>query len=99
LNHYNDQEKIEALLELGDLSKLGSMLGEKHDFDDSLKDECTAYGRDRGESNTEKHFCNNKEELIVSARSYGVAYTYLFEDETWYVFMNKQWQKLNEVIG
>lgn len=60
--HYATEERVEALMELGDLSSLGEHLappeGAKHDFSKPLPNTCVAYGRDRGESN-------------VSARRYG----------------------------
>lgn len=33
LNHYNSQELAEALVSLGDISSIGEIIGEKHDFD------------------------------------------------------------------
>ncbi len=36
-DHYRTQEKIDALMALGDISSLGEQLGEKHDFDWMMK--------------------------------------------------------------
>lgn len=54
LGAYDTPAKLKKLFALGDLSTLGSELGEKHDFDEPLyntekKDWCKSYGRDRGE--------------------------------------------------
>jgi len=63
MKHYNTPERVDELLKLGDLSVLGREIGEKHDFDWSIKAYqagenrsedprdrmCNAYGRDRGE--------------------------------------------------
>jgi hypothetical protein len=45
--------KVDQLLALGDLSSLGSEIGEQQDFNGSRnRDWCMAYGRDRNQSNT-----------------------------------------------
>ena len=54
LNHWNTEDKVRDLLKLGDLSILGEVIGEKHNFDAHDFDSkwCRAYGRDRGEKGT-----------------------------------------------
>lgn len=53
LTHYNNKDKVEELLELGDLSSLGEniapKIGESHSFENPLNNVCVAYHRDRGE--------------------------------------------------
>jgi hypothetical protein len=52
LENYTDIDKIEALVALGSISSLGTVIGEQQDFDDrsTQKDEWTLfYSRDRGE--------------------------------------------------
>ena len=52
LENYTDADKIEALVALGSISSLGTVIGEQQDFDDrsTQKDEWTLfYSRDRGE--------------------------------------------------
>ena len=45
--------KVDQLLALGDLSSLGSEIGEQQDFNGFRnRDWCMAYGRDRNQSNT-----------------------------------------------
>ena len=51
VNHYQDMDKVNALMKLGDLSSLGEEIGWKHDFDKWVNGQCNAYGRDRGEKN------------------------------------------------
>lgn len=55
LDNYNTADKVRELLKLGDLSVLGTVIGEKHDFDnhDFTSKWCRAYGRDRGEKGTQ----------------------------------------------
>ena len=73
---YDTEEKVRALLALGQLSVLGPELGEKHDFrDDSHPDWCTAYGRDRGERNVAA------KRYAIDALACGVDYAYLFDSD------------------
>ncbi len=67
LEYYYTEDKVRELLKLGDLSSLGNVIGEKHDFDwggeygsdwdkrrgDPRYNMCLAYGRDRGEKGTQ----------------------------------------------
>lgn len=50
---YSDPDKLNKIIELGDLSSLGFNIGTKHDFDYYGSDICTFYGRDRNEDNVE----------------------------------------------
>ena len=52
---YTQSTKVDSLMALGDVSILGSEIGEQHDFElrsnnPGSKDWCLAYGRDRGET-------------------------------------------------
>jgi hypothetical protein len=49
-NHYTDDQKVNALLDLGDLSVIDKNIGEAHPFEDRPDGYCTFYNRDRGES-------------------------------------------------
>ena len=85
LNYYNTPTARDELIAPGDLSSLGSKIGEKHPFDwrdgnmsaieheQLYGDWCTAFGRDRGEKNTEAtvhisvaefSLCNSGEEWL-----------------------------------
>lgn len=80
--HYITEAKIDALLELGDLSILGPEIGEKQDFDDQTKqnqDWCLAYGRDRGEDDTAARIKPRDKYINQEA----VDYVYLFENGEW----------------
>ena len=71
ITHYTDEDKINELIALGDLSQLGDVVGEKHDFDwmrneyagadfDEIKadpryDMTVAYHRDRGDERDINH--------------------------------------------
>jgi len=84
LNHYTDEKKIKELINLGDLSSLAEEIGEKHDFDvkDIIFKWCMAYGRDRGELNTEKRIVNSLDNFL-GIDSWQDFY-YLYQDNEWY---------------
>lgn len=81
--HYTTEEKINALMELGDLSILGPEIGEKQDFNDYQnrnRDWCLAYGRDRGESGQEAETYSNIKEWVGAI---WVDYHYLWNGTNW----------------
>jgi hypothetical protein len=77
--HYSNINRVNELLELGDLSVLGQFIGEKMDFDKRIQDTCLAYGRDRGESNVGKKN-SGYDELITNQ---DVDYVYIFDGDYW----------------
>ena len=77
--HYSNINRINELLNLGDLSVLGQFIGEKMDFDKRVRDTCLAYGRDRGESNVGKK--NTGYDELITDQS--VAYVYVFDGDYW----------------
>lgn len=85
LDHYSSRAKSAKLMELGDLSSLGSGPGEKHDFDAaSNRDWCTAYGRDRGEKGVEAETSSTLEELATLTQNCGGEHLYVhMKDGTW----------------
>lgn len=84
---YNTKEKVEALLELGDLSSLGSKLNPDselpHSFDDRQKGVTVAYGRDRGEKGTTATIYESFDHAQKEE------YNYLFIDGQWFVSENE----------
>jgi hypothetical protein len=79
INHYNNINRVDELLELGDLSVLGKFIGEKQDFNKRVQDCCLAYGRDRGEMNVEMKN-SGYDELITDQN---VDYVYVFDGDYW----------------
>jgi hypothetical protein len=93
-NHYANEDKVRALIALGDISSLAEEIGEQHPFNTwHLKKEemdprwekwTTAYGRDRGETDV-------KARDYVSPADYfsrfdaGIEYAYLFAEGKWLV--------------
>ena len=91
---YTNAEKINALIDLGDISILRNEVGQKHDFNimgqDSPQNEhgwTTAYGRDRGETCTDaKVFSGSKamSQFRDTFKECWAEYLYLFDKGRWY---------------
>lgn len=82
VNHYQNIDKANQLLNLGNLSILSEEIGEQQDFDDrsTHRDNwCLAYGRDRGEKNVTKR--NTTFENLI--KDDNVDYLYVFENNEW----------------
>ena len=85
VKHWSDPVKIQALMDLGSLSSLGEEIGEKHDFNDSGPIHCTAYGRDRGETQVGSQTHNSLGEWLDN----GEEYNYLWDGVRWNCFAGK----------
>ena len=73
-NNYNTKDKVEALIELGNLSSL-----------DKTLETTVAYARDRGEDSHQATY-SNVEELFEDGFSMGIEYIYCFtKDGIWLV--------------
>jgi hypothetical protein len=77
--HYSNINRVNELLNLGDLSVLGKFIGEKNEFNNRVRDTCLAYGRDRGESNVSKK--NTGYDKLITDHS--VDYVYVFDGDYW----------------
>lgn len=79
LTHWSDLDKLNELIALGDLSCLGTVIGEKHDFDTHVNSEayasgwCLAYDRDRGETDVRSILHDH-----TDWPDYSQSYEYLF---------------------
>lgn len=89
--HYTDPAKIDALLDLGDISALYEEIGEKHDFDrDPYKPDphptwTLAYGRDRGEENVAAKTMPLDEYWALMENGSWAEFLYLYQDGAWWV--------------
>lgn len=83
--HYFSPIKIDQLLGLGDLSVLGSELGEQQDFNTYSSESgwCLAYGRDRGERNTEAKTIDMDEYLNEDLHGEDFKYLYFESENEW----------------
>jgi hypothetical protein len=85
MEHYNTVEKVEDLLDLGDLSILKERIapaeGEPHgfDYDDRAENVTVAYHRDRGEPLTPAQ--HHRSIADLKASDWSIEYFYLFDAE------------------
>lgn len=84
--HYNTQEKVDALIELGDLScikeRIAPAPGEQHDFMNPQRDITVAYHRDRGEPRER----TKAQRMLILSTGECAAYTYVWSNGAWYAF-------------
>ena len=83
LNHYNNDDIVNGLMNLGDLSSLSEKLysTDFHTFDEPEEGVCISYGRDRGEGGTNSRTFEDLGEYEHFGS--GVDYQYLYEDGKW----------------
>jgi len=84
LEHYNTQEKINELLNVGNVSCLKPLIGEKHDFDNANPEWSVFYGRDRDDKGEEARNTNNVTNFLKSVSDCWGEYAYLFRDNQWF---------------
>lgn len=84
LENYNSQELAEKLIALGDLSSLNKSPDkpEGHTYDTPVDGYCVAYGRDRGEKNTEARSYTSMYELKLEMNE---EYNYYWDGTQWTV--------------
>ena len=85
IDNYMDEDKIDKLISLGDISSLRERVepnaDEKHDFDNALEDVTIFYGRDRGETGVD---CQTYWDAQGYISRGGEEYNYLYKDNDWY---------------
>ena len=73
-------DKVNQLLDLGDLSYLSEEIGEKQDFNQpTSRTWCLAYGRDRGEDGVSAKITPSRS-YFIKVLGDNVDYVYLFRD-------------------
>ncbi len=98
LENYNSVAIVQQLMALGDLSVLGAKLysdvSKPHTFVTPQPDVCVAYGRDRGEDNTQSTLFDNITEHELNMDS-DIKYQYLFDNDHWiWRRRNGEWKEL-----
>lgn len=90
IDHYASKERVDKLLQGGDLSSLGSKIepdpNQPHGFDFSERQEdvCVYYGRDRGETGIEARMVRLED---IEAPDSWIEYCYVFgKDGVWRYF-------------
>ena len=81
--HYTNPDKVQELMDLGDISSLGPEIGQKHDFNEQPRDQVNAYGRDRGESDVSSRISDSEEDFEDLSKESAAEYFYLFRDGQW----------------
>ena len=88
---YKDEQKINNLINLGDISVLGFRVNPdpsiRHSFDYNERQEgvTVAYGRDRNETNVDKKTYQNEQEYLDSFKDTWCEYVYLYDEN------NEEW--------
>lgn len=96
-DHYSDPFKLRDLIDLGDLSSLDVNIGTKHDFDARVPGECTFYGRDRGEDDTEARYFTSYQDYLDNFQ--GEEYNYILRrDGKWYVSEDNGFRLLDKAL-
>ena len=91
--HYQDKDKVDELLSLGDVSIVDENIGVKIDFNDyklrAANKQCLFYNRDRGESNKEATTLKDESALLEFAfESCDAEVVYMYAYGAWYVYDN-----------
>ena len=98
LQEHYDSVKANQLVAMGDLSSLGSQIGEAHPFSPHTTKEdqalyeaakeagyCTFYGRDRGEEGAEWKTHTNFVDFFAEVDGSWCEWYYIMRDGVWYV--------------
>ena len=99
--HYQDEDKVDELLSLGDLSIIDENIGEKINFNDyKLRVEnkqCLFYARDRGEKYKQAEQFYDENVLIKYGYNCDVDFIYMFAYGYWYVYDIHNGEAYNEL--
>lgn len=104
IEYWNNHEKAEALMSLGNLVMLGKTLGERLDHEkieaDLRSNACKAYGRDKEKNGQDAISHPNIDKLIQCYETY----VYLYTDNRWYIFCDYEdqkgeWRELIDVLN
>ena len=104
LNHYNNDDIVNGLMNLGDLSILSESLhsttginlysdNNRHTFNNPQKGVCVAYGRDRGETGSDSRTFEDLGEFENRASYTWAEYQYLFDNGKW------MYRNVNKTLG
>jgi hypothetical protein len=86
---YTDEEKIDRLLSMGDISSLDQQIGsptERNDFEDRTEGMTTFYKRDRGEDGVDALVHANTDEWLGFRRGSWCEWGYLWDGKGWNTF-------------
>ena len=78
--HYRTREQVADLLDHGNISSLGTVVGTEHEFDERPEGETTFYGRDRGEQDQEARVFSSEGEFFEWALDCYADYVYVMDE-------------------
>ena len=102
LDYYTDAAKVKELVELGDMSFLGSKIhptpGSGHSFDNNENDVTVFYGRDRGEDGVDATNYQTITHWITNSTWLEYFYLFMPEVSLWMVYSvhDKRWQQVTD---
>jgi hypothetical protein len=103
--HYQDNAKVLALMMLGSISSLREEIGMAHDFNARYEDEdikstwTVAYGRDRGEKDTEAKVFEDFQDYVDNHQYEEYEYIYRLDGQ-WYVSeYGRDYNPLSEALA
>lgn len=85
--HYQDERKIDELLNLGSISSLKPKIGEKQSFESPEPGCVVAYHRDRGEELTITE--RGTADLFLADKEFHEEYNYIRRNGDWFVFTDR----------
>ena len=112
MEYYDTPKKVKELISYGDISSLKPTIGVEHPFENpgrfdtpewyehrvKYQDQCTFYGRDRGEEVIVREY-ENQEELFDS--NVTVEFFYVMSNGVWYMkdATKDSWELLSDVMA
>ncbi len=97
LDHYATEEKVDALLELGNLSSLKPEVGKKHSFDAPTPGWTVAYGRDRGEKGQYPVVYPDIAAFVADEDS-RESFNYVWQNGRWYLLDGRDFTLLAPLV-
>lgn len=101
LQHYNTSEKVDELMNLGDLSILDDNIGAKIDFEDyqTRQDnhQCLAYHRDRNENLNIEEYPNTQKTIEELSDREEFVYMFDHATQTWTWSYGTEWIPLEDL--
>lgn len=87
--HYTDQEKIDTLIDLGNVSVLAPSTEKPtgHSYDTRVEGHCVFYGRDRGEEEQEAFEESSIQDILNL--DYGQDFVYIWNGSKWTVYFHQ----------
>lgn len=83
LKYYQDTDKINKLIDLGDISSLNKEVEptKEHTYDNPQEGVTVAYKRDRGEDNADKRVWKSLKEYLENVETLFIEYIYVYDEE------------------